>query len=129
MPLLVSILDETTAGERQSAGAFQFDRATLPLREIIRLRVRQEVERFNASDAEIFRGLVQPEETERLLNPVRERRLLDWEKQYARALAAFQHNGFLVLVDDRQITDLDQTVHLTPQTKVAFVNLVPLIGG
>jgi hypothetical protein len=129
VPLLLSILDETTAGERRSSGPFQFDTVTLPLREIIRLRVQQEVDRFNHAESEVFLGLVQPEETERLLNPVRQRRVLDWEKQYATALAAFQRNGFLVLVDDRQIADLDETIRLTAQTKVAFLKLVPLIGG
>jgi len=129
MPLHLSILDETTAGERRAAGPFRFEAASLPLREIIRLRVEQEVERFNESDAEVFHGLVEPEETERILNPVRTRRLLDYEKQYAKALAAFRSNGFLVLVNDRQITDLDETIHLTPQTRVAFLKLVPLIGG
>ena len=35
----------------------------------------------------------------------------------------------MVLVDDRQITELDETIHLTEQTKVTFLKLVPLIGG
>jgi len=91
--------------------------------------VQQEVERFNQSDSEVFQGLIQPEETERLLNPARQRRTLDCGKQYAKALAAFRANGFLVLVDGCQITGLDQTVRLTPQTEVAFVKLVPLVGG
>jgi hypothetical protein len=129
MPLNLSILDETTAGGRQSAGSFRFDTETSSLREIVRLRVQQEVERFNQSDGEVFRGLVQPEEQERILNGVRERPVLDWQKQYAKAIASFNGNGFLVFIDDRQITDLDETVHLTPQTQVTFLKLIPLIGG
>jgi len=129
MPLTVSVLDETTAGERRSAGDLQFETSTSTLREVIRRRVQQEVERFNQSDFEVFRGLIQPEETERILNGVRERPLPDWPKQYAKAVRAFQGNGFLVFVDDRQITDLDETLHLTPQTKITFLKLVPLIGG
>jgi hypothetical protein len=129
MALTVSILDETTAGQRRSAGDFQFEAETATLREIIRQRVQQEVERFNESDTEVFRGLIQPEETERILNGVRERPVLDWRKQYARAITAFEGNGFLVLVDDRQITGLDETIRLTAHTKVAFLKLVPLIGG
>lgn len=129
MPLTLSILDETTAGERRSAGEFQFETSSSTLREIIRRRVQQEVERFNHSDFEVFRGLIQPEETERILNGMRQRPFLDWRKQYAKAITAFRGNGFLVLVDDRQVTDLDETLHLTGQTKVAFLKLVPLIGG
>ena len=108
MALTLSILDQTTAGERRGAGDFQFESETVRLREIIRHRVQQEVERFNQSDVEPFRGLIQPEQTERMLNGVRERPVLIWEKQYARAIKAFEGNGFLVLVDDRQITDLDE---------------------
>jgi hypothetical protein len=130
MPLAVSILDETTSGERRSAGALQCDTATLTLREIIRLRVKQEVERFNATEQEVFQGLIQPDETERILNGVREApTVLDWEKQYAKAIRAFQGNAFLLFVDDRQAADLDEAIHLTAQTRITFLKLVPLQGG
>jgi len=129
MPVTFDILDETTAGERRGAGSFDSDAEVTTVREIIRLRVRQEVERFNASDQEVFRGLIQPHETEQVLNKARERRILDWERQYASAIGAFQRNGFLMLVDDRQVTELDERVELRPETKVTFLKLVPLIGG
>jgi hypothetical protein len=129
MLLNLSIVDETTAGQRQSAGPFQFDTCTMTLRELIRVRVQQEVKRFNETESEAFRGLVQPDESERILNGVRERPVLDWEKQYAKAITAFKGNGFLVLLDDRQIDDLDETLHLTEQSKLTFLKLVPLMGG
>jgi hypothetical protein len=130
MPVNFSILDETTGGERRDAGTFACESADTTLREIIRVRVQLEVDRFNHSDSTVFRGLIQPEETERILNGARpSHRFVDWEKQYANAITAFQANGFLVLVDDRQVTELDDTVHLEPQTKVTFLKLVPLIGG
>jgi hypothetical protein len=129
MALTLSIVDETVSGKPRCAGDFHFDAESLTLRELIYRRVQQEVERFNRSDVEVFQGLVEPEEIERILNGVRERPVLDWEKQVAKALTAFRGNGFLVLVDDRQITDLDQTLHLTAETKVAFLKLVPLVGG
>jgi hypothetical protein len=129
MPLTISLNDETTSGESRSAGIFEFDTASLTLRELIRLRVQQEVTRFNESDFEVFRGLVQPEEPERILNGVRTRPLLDWQKQFTKAIAAFQGNGFLVLIDDRQIMDLDERLNIIPQSKITFLRLVPLIGG
>ena len=129
MPLTLSILYETTAGEHCNAGVFQFDDATLTLRELIRVFVQEEVKRFNETGAEVFRGLVQPDESERILNGVRERPVLDWEKQFAKAIVAFKGNGFVVLLDERQITDLDETLHLTPQSQLTFLKLVPLMGG
>jgi hypothetical protein len=129
MPLALSLNDETTAGESRSAGIFQFDIARLTLRELVRLRVEQEVARFNSADYEMFQGLVQPEESERVLNSVRTRPVLDAQKQLAKAIAAFKGNGFLVLLDDRQIMDLDEVLHLTAQSKITFLRLVPLVGG
>ena len=129
MPLTLSIFYETTAGERCSAGAFQFDAATLTLRELIRVFVQQEVKLFNEAGSEVFRGLVQPDLSERILNGVRERPVLDWEKQFDKAIAAFKGNGFLVLLDEQQITDLDETLLLTPQSQLTFLKLVPLMGG
>jgi hypothetical protein len=129
MPLTLSIFYETTAGERCSAGEFQFDAATLTLRELIRVFVQQEVKLFNEAGSEVFRGLVQPDASERILNGVRERPVLDWEKQFDKAIAAFKGNGFLVLLDERQITDLDETLRLTPESQLTFLKLVPLMGG
>ena len=68
-------------------------------------------------------------QSERILNGVRESPLPDWEKQFAKAVTAFRGNGFLVLIDGRQITDLDETIRLTAQSQITFLKLVPLVGG
>lgn len=130
MPVTFDILDENTAGHRRAAGRFVSESTATTLREVIRVRIQQEVERFNQSEADVFQGLLQPEETERILNGVRStHRLLDWEKQFSNAIRAFEGNGFLVLVDGRQITELDERISLEPQSQVTFLKLVPLIGG
>ncbi|MER5207152.1 hypothetical protein [Streptomyces sp. NPDC002825] len=51
------------------------------------------------------------------------------EEAFARAVEAFGRNGFLVLVGDRQIEELDETVTVGPETEVVFLRLVPLVGG
>ncbi|MEV6029564.1 hypothetical protein AB0L65_00355 [Nonomuraea sp. NPDC052116] len=51
---------------------------------------------------------------------------MDREKQ---AEVAFAPNGFLLLVGDRQIEDLDAEIDLTVDPVVSFVKLVPLVGG
>ncbi|MFF8374896.1 hypothetical protein ACF07V_02015 [Streptomyces sp. NPDC015661] len=48
---------------------------------------------------------------------------------FARAVEAFGRNGFLVLVGDRQVEELDETVTVGPETEVVFLRLVPLVGG
>ena len=129
MAVWIDVIDETTAGERRAAGAFRFETAAVTLRHLIRLRVQQEVERQNLAQPQSFRGLVPPDEAERILNGARERRPLDWEKQFEKALAAFRGNTLVVLVDGRQITGLDQAIELTPRSEVTFLQLVPLVGG
>ena len=47
----------------------------------------------------------------------------------ALALRGFERNAFLVIVDDRQVTDLDAEIRLAPDTDITFVRLVPLVGG
>jgi hypothetical protein len=127
----VTYRDETATGR-------EVDRHTLPdlpdqvtVRELVRLRVREEVARHNAAPAAHFHGLVQPTDAEATLNGyrLRARRRLDWERQAAAAEEAFARNGFFILVDDRQVESLDETVDLTVDVDVAFVKLVPLVGG
>lgn len=118
-----------------NADAFEFT-ISLPAdvvtaRELIRERVRQEVESYNARQPEYFRGLVQPTDAERTLNGFRLKkpRALDWEEQYEKAVGAFQRNGFILLVDDRQVEDIDAVLELKPQTTITFLKIIPLAGG
>jgi len=68
---------------------------------------------------------------ERVLNgrAVRPRRRIDPEAQTEQALKAFAGNGFLVLVGDRQVTDLDDEIELGVGTEITFLKLVALVGG
>lgn len=100
----------------------------LTLRELIRRRVYQEVAEFNANPSGRFRGLVQPGAAERALDGGRTRRI-DWQRQFEAAVEAFGRNGFVVLVGDRQVTDLDAEVDLGRDVEVTFLKLVPLVGG
>ena len=129
--VVVSFVDETTSGQRSDAWGMEVFEETLSVRELIRRRIFQEVAEHHARQPERFTGLVQPAALERLLNGERTRALrrVDPEAQFARAVEAFSRNGFLVLVDDRQVTDLDAQVDLRCGTEVVFLKLVPLVGG
>jgi hypothetical protein len=128
---MISIVDETTAGREHDAWHLEIFEERLALREIIRRRVFQEVAEHNAQRSGDFRGLVRPTPVERALNGPRrdDHRPVDPQRQYDRAVAAFGRNGFIVLVDDRQVDDLDAQVDLHADTKVTFLRLVPLVGG
>jgi hypothetical protein len=127
----VTFVDETTSGERAGGWGLDIAEERLTLRELIRRRVFQEVAEYNARTSEVFRGLVQPEDTERVLNgyKMRTRRRIDPQAQTDLALKAFAGNGFLVLVGERQVTELDEEIDLPLGTEVTFLKLVALVGG
>jgi hypothetical protein len=131
MPISLRIWDELIPGQRSSALAITVQHTRLTARDLIRSRVHQEVERYNQCLPEVFQGLVQPEESEQILNGFRlkTRRPLDGEVQFQRACASFERNGFLLLVNGQQVADLDQHIELKADSKVQFVKLVPLVGG
>jgi hypothetical protein len=105
------------------------DRITL--RDLIRLRVREEVARYNLRPVAEFAGMVQPDGA--VPGPhgsvMPAPRPLDWERQADVAIDAFLRNGFFVLIDGRQVTELDAQIQLTETLDVGFVRLTPLVGG
>ena len=121
----ITVADETTLGARTNELTLDFLTERVTVREVIRARVYQEVTEHNAAGRGVFRGLVRP----RADAAGTGWRRIDWQEQYARALAGFAANGFLLLVDDRQVSDLDEEVVLRHDTTVTFLKLVPLVGG
>ncbi|WUI11381.1 hypothetical protein OG218_03630 [Kineococcus sp. NBC_00420] len=128
---MINFVDETTSGQRSDVWGLEVSEETLPLRELIRRRIFQEVSEHHARQFEPFTGLVQPTATERALNGERVRapHRVDPQEQFDRAVEAFSGNGFFVIVDDRQVSDLDAEVVLRSGTEVVFFKLVPLVGG
>ena len=131
MSTTLTIHDATTAGEKTHTFTIDCLTEQLTVRDLIKARIYQEVQDFNLKEPEYFRGLVAPAEAEQVLNGYRlkKKRKISWEEQYERALAAFDRNGFFVLVGDRQAESLDQSFEVKLLTEVSFVKLVPLVGG
>ena len=133
MSTTLTIRDETTFSLGSDDERFTLDVPTerITVRGLIRARVYAEVRDYNLRQPEYFRGLVQPTGAERTLNgfKVRQGRRLDPEKQFEKAIESFHRNGFLILVNDRQVEELDDEIEVRPDTTVAFLKLVPLVGG
>jgi hypothetical protein len=127
----VTIRDQTGAGRVGHTTTISgiSDRTTL--RDLIRTRVRDEVARYNAGPTDVFNGLVMPEGARPTPAgySMPRRRTIDWERQADLALESFGRNGFFVLVDDKQVADLDEQLALSADTDIRFVRLVPLVGG
>lgn len=126
----ITIVDESMQDGKRAWSLDILDE-TISLREIIRRRIYQEVTEYNARRPEIFQGLVQPSEAERVLNGyrVKSTHRLDWEAQYEKAIEALAQRRYIVLVDDKQVADLDALITLHAGSEVTFFKLVPLVGG
>src|SRR5262245_2387249 len=136
MSITLTIRDETASGKVYSETPLVFPAERITVRELIRERVYQEVQDFNREQGEqVFRGLVQPTDTERALNGQRpeyrlnKHRTIDWKDQFEKALVAFEANGFFILIDQSQAESLDQEFNIRPSTEVSFVRLTMLVGG
>ncbi len=129
----VTILDESTLGDKHiwSLEVQDLLNETMTLRELIRRRIFQEVAECNARHSVRFRGLVRPTDAETALNGQHRRGddRLDWQVQYEKAVEIFGRRGYIVLVNDNQVTDLDAALDLVAGTEVTFLRLVPLVGG
>jgi hypothetical protein len=124
---------DKTPGKTASPAAWvlQVVEPVLTAREILRRRVFEEVSRFNATQGQIFQGLVQPNDTERALNgyKLKKARQLDWRDQFDKAVQAFDKQRILMLVGERQVESLDEELMLGAETEITFLKLVPLVGG
>ena len=134
MSTTVKIRDETTfdLGDDDDSG-FLLDVSAerITVRELIRTRVYREVYQYNLDRPEYFHGLIQPSDAERSLNGFKmpKRRRIDPDRQFEMAIRAFYRNGFIVLLDDRQVDELEEEIEVRPDTTVTFLKLVPLVGG
>ncbi|MFE1440493.1 hypothetical protein [Streptomyces sp. NPDC058739] len=127
----VTFRDETATGKAVAELAVEGLPDRMSVRELIRLRVREEVARHNDRPGDRFHGLVRPDDAETELNGyrLREPRRIDWERQADIAEQAFLANGYFVLTGDRQIEHLDEQIDLTAEPDLVFIKLVALVGG
>ena len=128
--MTIRIFDAAPGGGRE-AQEWESPASRLTLRELIGERVRREVGAFNQNRPEVYHGLVAPEESERLLNGYRLKRLreLDPEQEVERAFRAFERNGFVVFASGRRVESLDAELDLAAAGELEFIKLVPLAGG
>ena len=129
MATKLTVHDRAVDGTPLGEVTLEFLTERVSVRELIRSRVYQEVTEYNARRVSRWSGLVQPEPDSRPSDSGRKPRRVDWEAQFQRALRAFGSGTLLIIVDDGQVEDLDEEIEVGVQTSVAFLRLVPLVGG
>jgi hypothetical protein len=107
----VRVRDETMTGREIESWLLPGLPDQMTARELLRLRVRLEAG---------FRGLVTLPAPG---SPV------DWEWQADAVCAAFAGNGLVMIAGAGQVEDLDEVIDLARAGEVAFIRLVPLVGG
>ena len=131
MPSTLSLRDETATGQTLHQWSLEFLTERISVRELIRSRVYQEVQDYQQCNLDVFRGLITPKDSERKSNGdnVLKRTEIDWKAQFERACAAFDTSQVLILVNEKQAETLDEEIVIKSDTRVAFIKLVPLVGG
>jgi hypothetical protein len=87
MSSTLTIRDETASGQPLREWMLDVLTERIPVRDLLKSRIRQEVEDFNRSHGTTFRGLVQPTDAEATLNGFRLKRprQLDCQPQLEKA--------------------------------------------
>jgi hypothetical protein len=129
MSLALKIIDQTPGLHPPIVRELRLASERTTLRELLARRIEEEVVALNAG-SDMMKPLVVPTEKERSLNGWSSKpRVIDAGRQLAAAIEAFERTRILVVVDDRQVLDLDQPLIVTSDTEVRFIKLVPLVGG
>jgi hypothetical protein len=143
MGATLKVLDQhlgASAAQRSAGVNLRLASERITAREIIRSRVEAEVHeanqarRLQAEREAAARSHMVLTEAEQRLNTVPSKgwnwvKSLDIEAEVDRATAAFVKRQFVMLLDERQIDDLDAAIGLRPASEVVFVYLTPLKGG
>lgn len=102
---------------------------TLTVRELIRYKVEQEVADYLAH---VRPGISGEYRSAEVLIKARPPEALVPEAvavEMVHAQQAFAARDYMIVVDDQRIMDADTVVTLSPQTRVEFIKILPLVGG
>jgi len=117
----VTIHDRTSTGDPTGTITLPGLPDGITLRQLIRLRVREEVARANVGAWRILLGLITSNDPTR--TPI------DWQVQADAAIDLFLANGYIVLVNGVQVTDLETRIDLKRDPDVRFIRLTLLEGA
>jgi hypothetical protein len=136
-------VNDEFSGIASDFARIDFARPTITVRDLIHERVRLELERIEALRKIGSYALTPTPEEQRLNAACRPSQLADamlgdddagpdvskGQRQMRAAEEAFEQGRYYVLLDDRQVEDLDQVIDLASVKQATFLLLTPLRGG
>jgi hypothetical protein len=132
MSVVLKTVDQVLGSPLAEGPQLSFEVGRITARDIVRARVRLEVDRYNSDGPDwSFASLIPAAPEERELNEPRgaKRRPLDAERQVEVALEAVRKRRVIILFNGAQVNDLDAPLVVTPISEARFLELVPLVGG
>jgi hypothetical protein len=135
MPQQLVLSDQTNARPRTHAFIIDWqDGVPLTPRTLISERVRMEWDKraanaFADGQSSPLVQITPLRGAETAVSKSATSKLATLESVTAIALDGFARNAFFLVVDGRQMTDLDEEIPLQPKSRVTFVRLLPLQGG
>lgn len=117
----------------QATFAMSFELPTLTTaKDILKERIKREHDN-KASTVPIQH--ITPSDDENQLNGKKQHKHIhqtktSWQTVFDKTVKAFDENGFVLIIDDEQVLDLDKPLVVKAETaKVVFLKLIPLQGG
>ena len=129
---ILRVRDETMMGKLIYEFDLPLPKKQLSVRDIIRERVKQEIEQYQHQRKNNGYSLVEVSSVEKILNKygIKETHKMDIEKQLDIAFRAFDNNGYFIIINDVQVETLEQIINLDDENlSVSFIKLVALVGG
>ncbi len=129
---ILRVRDETMMGKLIYEFDLPLPKKQLSVRDIIRERVKQEIEQYQHQSKNNGYSLVEVSSVEKILNKygIKETVKTDIEKQLDIAFRAFDNNGYFIIINDVQVETLEQIINLDDENlSVSFIKLVALVGG
>lgn len=139
MGISIQIIDEYFGKSKTPVFEINFPAETVTVRELITRRVEEEVAQVNAQkfkkkknlQERMFLAGITNRAPETLLNADKPKRhkMIDPVQAVDTAVKAFMAGRYFLLINDKQIEDIDKAIELTPETQAVFLRLTPLVGG
>ena len=129
----VLIKEETFAGKILDKITLEINQEILTVGELIAFKVEDAVARHNKQVETEQQGFIHENEaqlnsklhTHNFVN----RQKVDKEQEVYKAWQAFKENQMLVMVDNHQVTDLEEEIVMNEYTDLSFIRLPHMVGG
>lgn len=124
---VTTIIFGLPTGQRLSHVQLTLPAVRLTVRELIAHKVRREVEEYLTHQRAGLSGeYLAPEE---LLGTGARATPGSVGDEILRAQRAFAARAYMIVVNNRRVWDLEDTLTLHPTTQVEFIKILPLVGG